>query len=268
MTPQTVFLLKLFIVVACFLVPLWELIFKKDKGITKFGVAAIIIALLIIFVEIANYHISETIIIKNKKITDSTKRANDSIHQLERNSDRDSIIRSFQNALKEQELEFNPATGKVTDRGDIPPNLRLYPQKPISIVDTLETLYTLELIFQSADAGSTNHQSKIHIIDENPDGSLFYGGNTSALPASQKLTPTSGFKYRIHAPKGPRFLYIYFVGTYTDLNNVDTYTVDVVYKFSYLTQKAGILMDETKKPIVDFVNKNDQSKKLTIRNTD
>lgn len=115
MTQGNIELLQTIGAIACVLVPAAEGIYKKDiRRISWIGWALFLLSFYLGFVAIAGHHVQAKDQKEATRIADSTKRAEDSIHQLERKADRDSLLSDFQNALRPQNQEYNPSTGKVS----------------------------------------------------------------------------------------------------------------------------------------------------------
>lgn len=222
MTSDTISLLNAAGAIACFLVPSFQLIVNNGRGekkVTPVGWIMLAISFFLMAVAIGNYHVTKTERSRNERVTDSIKRAQDSIYKIESKSDRDSIISAVQTALKPSGLQYNPSTGEVTQIYPIISVPSLVNQPNPIITESGDTLLYKITITNLKDAIAKNTKTSFSAISVN-------GGKLDIVSAKNNLSNESVIidkksNYQIEKPfykRGgiPDTVYFYFKLSFTD----------------------------------------------------
>ncbi len=249
------------------------------KKLTKNGWIYWILALVSIFISIGQYLVIDNVTAKEQDRRDSvmTAKYENSIEKMKLSYDISSMqIRSEADSnnlqiirvLAENNLEYNVHTNKVEklvqDVGIKPPSLILSEENGSTGIKVEKNIIRWSVT--SKNASATNINLKVSILQANEFDltkykEMEYFGTKLLV---RDLTVTEGYFYNAfitsdHPFNNYNYLFLWFNGSYQNMDKTKFFVFDVVYSYSFLEEDKGIgIVSDERKDEIKLLLKNSQ----------
>lgn len=133
------------------------------------------------------------------------------------------------------------------------PVLELCDLNGIKLRELKKDLYTLDIAYCSNGASSTNFDITLYYGLSNSFDEKLYAINSHKLESSTSVSKGNGSVEHLQIPANFNtftFFYIYFFGTYKNMEKTKTYTIDNLYYFNREANSVGSVTRESKKRII------------------
>ena len=175
------------------------------------------------------------------------------------------LFRDISSAFAKQQLKLDTLTNKVSLVKIPPPKVINslgespvihVPNNGISIRSDLGTLRSYKLTVESRDAGATNFKIRTSILNEY-ENQKYSLTEMNLFPKGFKTFKNSSFNTGFKSLGGikTKHLYIYFKGTYTSLDGLNTYEIDDLFYFNKKANKTTLKTGSERSIIVDIINR-------------
>jgi hypothetical protein len=201
--------------VACLIVPAAELIVNKHKRgkrkplfrrITPFGWALLAVSIFLFVNTFLSNQVAIAEKLESKKMTDSRRKADDSINGIQKRADRDSIISEVNKALQKNNQRYDPSTGTVVSVRPILIASPMYGSNPvITEAPTNDTLW-FRYVFTNLNSALAKNLRTVFAIISKKNGKLVVS-SSNANVFNETISITNKSDWQVEKPIYNRYNY-------------------------------------------------------------
>ncbi len=173
----------------------------------------------------------------------------------------DNISKSFAN----QNLKIDTLSGTII-RLNYPKNITnnfIEDKDPILTISTINGIFLYEktnppyfrVNVQSINSGSTNFNIDSYILTYYSEGSPHLS-KKDLFPKNAKIITKASIPLPKMDPQKVKSIFLYLKGTYTNLSNTKSYSIDDLFHYNHATSKTMGLTGHERDDIIKVINKN------------